>query len=167
MEKKWKLIIGVVIALVIVGCVAVPIAGVVFFRGRFHEVGWEPGALHWWEPGELHRWKPDEAQCHEFEVELVDDDGDGVPDRGVIEFPMQATLGPGHRLPFGWAQGRPFGHGHFGPGGGMPFGGHAFGFFFVLRGLTHLALLIVVIVLGVVFYRRWHRAHPVTPPTSE
>jgi hypothetical protein len=175
MAKKWKIIISVVSALVIVGCVAAPIVGVVFFRGRFHEVGWEPQALHRWEPGELHRWKPDEAQYHEFEVELVDDDGDGVPDRGVIEFPMQATFGPGHRLPFdwaqggpfGWAQGRPFGHGRFGPGGGMTFGGHAFGFFFVLRGLAHLALLVVVILLGVAFYRHWRKAHPVTPPASE
>jgi hypothetical protein len=146
MAKKWKIIIGVAVALVVVACVAVPIVGAVLFRGRMHAFGWEPEEMHRWEPGEI--------QHHELEVELVDDDGDGVPDRGVIELP----------------EGMPFARGlfgYFGPGRGMRFSGRAFGPFFFVGGLIRLAFLAGVIVLGVVFYRKWRKAHPVTPPAAE
>jgi len=151
MEKKWKIIIGVVAALVIVGCVALPIVGAMFFRGRLHGTGWAPGPLH--------RWESMKTQHHELEVELVDDDGDGVPDRGVIEFPEEMSFGRG--CPVGGRFDR------FGPRHGMPFGGHSSGPFFVVGGLVRLAFLAAVVVLGIAFYRQWRKAHPVTPPASE
>ncbi|MFL7794919.1 MAG: hypothetical protein AB8I69_22445 [Anaerolineae bacterium] len=40
MARKWKIIIGVAVALVVVVCVAVPIVGAVLVRGRFHAMGW-------------------------------------------------------------------------------------------------------------------------------
>lgn len=145
MAKKWKIIIGLAVALAVVACVAVPIVGVVLFRGRMHAFGWEPE--------EMHRWEPGEVRHRELEVELIDDDGDGVPDRGVIELPEE--------MPFGWGHftGGRFVHGQF--------GGHAFGPFFFVGGLIRLALLAGVIVLGVVFYRKWRKAHPVASSTTE
>jgi hypothetical protein len=139
MARKWKIIIGVAVALAVVACVAVPIVGVVLFRGRMRVSGWESE--------EMHRWEPGEAQHHEVEVELVDDDGDGVPDRGVIELPEEVPFGRGR-------------FGRFGPGHGMRFDGRAFGPFFFVGGLLRLALLAVVVTLGIVFYRKWRKAHP-------
>jgi hypothetical protein len=138
MAKKWKIIIGVAVALAVVACIAVPIVGVVLFRGRMHAFGWESE--------EMHRWEPGEARHRELEVELVDDDGDGVPDRGVIELPEEMSFGQGHFIGRRFADGR--------------FGGRAFGPFFFVSGLIRLALLIGVVTLGVVFYRKWRKAHP-------
>ena len=156
MAKKWKIIIGVAVALAIVACVAVPIVGAVLFRSRFHEFGWESEGLH--------RWRPDAAQRYESEVELIDDDGDGVPDRGVIEFPAEVSFGYGHFAGGHFARGR---FDRFGPGRGMGFGRRAFGPFLFVGGLLRLAFLAGVIVLGVVCYRKWRKAHPVTPPAAE
>lgn len=138
MSKRWKIIIGVVVALVIVGCVGLLITGAVLFRGRFHQPGWQPGMRPQGQSEEAH---------HQLEVDLMDDDGDGVPDRGVIELPGE--------MPFG--RGR---FDRFGPGHGMRFGGRAFGPFFFVGGLLRLAFLAGVIVLGIVFYRKWRKAHP-------
>ncbi len=142
MAKKWKILIGVVVVLVIVGCVGLPIAGAVLFRSPVREQGWGHGMMPRWESEEVH---------HRLEVELVDDDRDGVPDRGVIEFPE--ALGHGR-----------FAHGrfdHFGPGRGAAFGGHAFGPFLVVRGLVHLVFFAVAVVLAVAFYCQWRKAHQV------
>jgi hypothetical protein len=138
MARKWKIIIGVAAALMIVACVAVPIVGVVSFRGRMHAFGWRPE--------EMQRWRPGEAQRHESEVELIDDDGDGIPDRGVIE--------SSEGMPFGWGR---FIGGRFARG---RFGGRAFGPFLFVGGLIRLALLVGVVALGLVFYRQWRKAHP-------
>jgi hypothetical protein len=112
-------------------------------------------------------WKSGEAH-HELEVELIDDDGDGVPDRGKIELPVEMPFGPGHFVDgrFGPGGFDRFGS-RFGPGRGMGFGGRAFGPFLFVRGLVRLAFLAGVIALGVVFYRKWRKAHPVTPPAVE
>jgi hypothetical protein len=40
------------------------------------------------------------------------------------------------------------------------FGGRAFGPFFFVGRLIHLALLAGVVALGIVFYRKWRKAHP-------
>lgn len=133
MARKWKIIIGVAIALVVIACVAVPIVGVVLFKGRMHEFGWRPG--------EMQRWKPGEVQHNESEVELIDDDGDGVPDRGVIEVPEGMLSGRGRFI-------------------GGRFGGRAFGPFLFVGRLIRLALLVGVVALGLVFYRKWRKAHP-------
>jgi hypothetical protein len=153
MSRKWKIVVGVVIALVIVGCVGAPIAGAVLFRSRIHQQGWGPGIMPRWESGE----------ARQLEVKLVDDDGDGVPDRGVIELPETATLAHGR---FGGGRFAPGGFSGFRPGRGMPFGRQPFGPFFIIGGLVRLALFAGIIVLGIVFYRQWRKAHPVTPPAA-
>jgi hypothetical protein len=138
MARKWKIIIGVAVALVIIACVAVPIVGVVLFRGRMHEFGLQPG--------EIHRWMPGEAQHHGAEVELIDDDGDGVPDRGVINSSEGMSFGQGRFIGRRFVRGR--------------FGGRVFGPFFFVGRLIHLVFLAGVVALGLVFYRKWRKAHP-------
>ena len=153
MSKKWKIVVGIVVVLVIVGCVTLPIVGMVFFRDRFHGIGWEPI---------LHRWE-DARETHRLEVELIDDDEDGVPDRRVIEFPAEGGTG----FDRGRFVGGRFVHGrnvrghldHFGPR-------RAFGPFFIVGGLVRLACLAGVIVLGVVFYRKWRKVRPEKPVTE-
>ena len=107
--------------------------------------------------------KPGEAH-HEQEVKLIDDDGDGVPDRGVIEFPMEMPFDRGHFVDGRFGR---RGFGCFGPGHRMGFGRHAFAPFLFVGGLVRLAFFAGVIVLGIVFYRKWRKAHPVMPPAAQ
>ena len=69
MSRKWKIAIGVITAVVVAG-VALTVWGAVTFRSRVYERGWQP---------RMHRWEPEAAT--QLEVRLVDDDGDGIPDR--------------------------------------------------------------------------------------
>jgi len=91
----------------------------------------------------------------ELEVRLVDDDGDGVPDRGVIEAPTAAAFDRGFGLgcgsPFGYAHGK-----HFGPGRA----GRAFGPFLIVGGMACLAFFALLIGLGVPFFRRRFGSRP-------
>ena len=141
MSKKWKIAIGVVIAAVVVAGVALAAWGAVTFRNKAYEYGWRPG-----------EWRTEAAT--QLEVRLVDDDGDGVPDRGVIEAPAGLPFGrgsgPGRRLPFGPGHGPHFGWG-FGP-------------FFIVGGLFRLALLALLIGLGVACFRCWSRAKEAREP---
>jgi hypothetical protein len=51
-SRKWKIVIGVLVALVVVAAIALPIMGVLVFRSRMHgEQGWAP-RMHRWEPGQ-------------------------------------------------------------------------------------------------------------------
>ena len=153
MSKKWKVVVGVIAAAVAVVGIALPIWGMLAFRSRGYERGWVPGT---------YRWEPEVAT--QLEVDLVDDDGDGVPDRGVIDVPTAPAFSPGRH--FGGvyteqrrgAQGRYFGRG-FGPGRGLPFG-PAFGPFLIVGGLFHLAFLALLIGLAVFFFRRWFGPRP-------
>ena len=159
MSKKWKIAIGVVIAAVVVAGVALAVWGMVTFRNRIYERGWQPG-VHKWGPGAA-----TQLRCPELvegEVRLVDDDGDGVPDRGVIEapagLPFGRGFGLGRRLPSGP------GHGlHFGRGFGPHFG-RGFGPFLVVGGLFRLAFLALLIGLGVACFRCWSRAKEAREP---
>ena len=153
MSRKWKIAIGGVVALVVVLGIGLPIAGMVRFRNGLRRGAW----------GSRLQWESEKAHC-ELEVELVDDDGDGVPDRGVIEFPREAALGRGHFAGGRLVRGR---FARFGPGHGMGFGGRAFGSFRVVGGLIRLAFLAGAIVLGVAIYRQWRQAHPQARPASE
>jgi hypothetical protein len=112
MSKKWKVAIGVIVAAVVVAGIALAVWGAVTFRNRVQEYGWEPRA---------HKWGPEATT--QVEVRLVDDDGDGIPDRGVIEAPT-----------------------------GLPFG-RGFGPFFIVGGLFRLAFLALLIGLAVAFFR--------------
>ena len=153
MSRKWKIVIGGVVALVVILGIGLLIARVVHFRGGLHGGAWES------------RPQCESEKAHyELEVELVDDDGDGVPDRGVIELPGEAAFGREHFFGGRPTLGR---SARCGPGRGMGFGGHPFGSFPVVGGLIRLAFLAGAIVLGVVLYRQWRKAHPQAPPASE
>ena len=154
MSKKWKIAIGVIIAAVVVAGVGLAVWGAVTFRSRIYERGWEPRA---------HKWGPEATT--QLEVRLVDDDEDGVPDRGVIEvptgLPFGRGFGPGRRLPFGP------GHGlHPGQSFGPHFG-RGFGPFFIVGGLFRLAFLALLIGLGVACFRRWGRAKEAREPQHD
>jgi len=153
MSKKWKIAIGAVIAAVVVAGVALALWGVVTFRNRVYEHGWEPRA---------HKWGPEATT--QLEVRLVDDDGDGVPDRGVIEVPMGLPFGRG------FAPGRAPSNmlrtgSRFGPGQSLgPHFGRGFGPFLIVGGLFRLAFLALLIGLGVACFRRWGRAKEAREP---
>jgi hypothetical protein len=173
MSRKWKIALGAVIAAVVIAGVALAAWGAVTFRNRVHEYGWEPRA---------HKWGPEATT--QLEVRLVDDDGDGIPDRGVIEVPEDLQYGWGYgpsilrrgsrqAMPFdpstglraGFAQDRLRGGPHFGRGFGPHFGrgsvlslSKGFGPFLFVGGLFRLAFLALLIGLGVACFRRWSRA---------
>ena len=156
---KWKIAIVAVIAAVVVTGVALAVWGAVTFRNRVYEHSWEPRA---------YKWEPEattQLRCPELvegEVRLVDDDGDGVPDRGVIEVPAGLPLsrgcGPGRRLPFGSGHGLSFGRG-FGP-----HFGRGFGPFLIVGGLFRLAFLALLIGLAVAFFRHRNRTKEAREP---
>jgi len=165
MSKKWKIAIGVMIAAIVVTGVALAVWGAVTFRNRVHEYGWEPRA---------HQWGPEATT--QLEVRLVDDDGDGIPDRGVIELPEDLQYGWGYgpsilrrgsrqAMPFNFAQCRLRGGPHFGRGFAPHFGrspvlslSKGFGPFLFVGGLFRLAFLALLIGLAVAFFRHRSRA---------
>jgi hypothetical protein len=179
MSRKWKIATGAVIAAVVVAGVALTVWGAVTFRSRVYEHGWAPRA---------HKWEPEAAtqlRCPESvegEVRLVDDDGDGVPDRGVIEVPEDLQHGCGYgpsilrrgsrqAMPFGFAQDKLRGGPHFGHGFGPstmlrtgPHFGRGFGPFLIVGGLFRLAFLALLIGLGVACFRCWGRAKEAREP---
>jgi len=182
-SKKWKVAIGVIIAAIVVSGIGLLGLGRVVYWNSGGERGWSPAAyiseLVWgpgasayipkpgWGPAahkgeakvvtQLRCPEPCPEQSRrvvEGEVRLVDDDGDGVPDRGVIEAPTG--------LPFG----RHFGPGHgsrFGPGHGPHFG-RGFGLFLIIGGLFRLAFLALLIGLAVACFYRWRRAKETREP---
>ena len=155
MSKKWKIAIGVVIAAVVVAGVALAVWGMVTFRNRIYERGWQPGA---------HKWGPEATT--QLEVRLVDDDGDGIPDRGVIEIPEDLQYGWGYGpsiLRRGSRQAMPMGGPHFGQGFG-PHSGWGFGPFLIVGGLFRLAFLALLIGLAVACFRCWSRAKEAREP---
>jgi len=171
MSKKWKIAIGAVIATVVIAGVALAVWGAVTFRHRVYEHGWEPRA---------HKWGPEATT--QLEVRLVDDDGDGIPDRGVIEVPEDLQHGWGYgpsilrrgsrqAMPFNFAQDRFRGGPHFGYGFGPHFGrgpvlslSKGFGPFLFVGGLFRLAFLALLIGLAVACFRRWSRAKETREP---
>jgi hypothetical protein len=145
MARKWKIVIGVVVAFVVVVCVAALIVGTLSIGGRFHAMGWP---------------SMDRGR-------IVDEGEDGAPDWGEGRFPGGDTFGRG-RFVGGPLRGRFSG---FGPGRHTSFWGRVFGLFSVVRGLFDLALVAAVIVLGIALYRQRRKVHAATPspssPTSE
>ncbi|NIO67483.1 MAG: hypothetical protein GTN71_00080, partial [Anaerolineae bacterium] len=119
MSKKWKIAIGVVVVAVVIAGVGLAVWGAVTFRNRVYEHGWGPGEWRTEAATELRCPEPRPEQSRrvvEGEVRLVDDDGDGVPDRGVIEapagLPFGRGFGPGCRPSTMLRTGLPFGPGH-------------------------------------------------------
>ena len=97
-------------------------------------------------------WGPEAVT--QMDLRLVDDDGDGVPDRGVIETPTGSPVGRG----FGSGRRVPFG-----PGYGPHFG-RGFGPFLIVGGLFRLAFLALLIGLAVACFRCWNRAKGAKEP---
>jgi hypothetical protein len=171
MSKKWKIAIGVMIAAIVVAGVALAVWDAVTFRNRVHEYGWEPRA---------HQWGPEATT--QLEVRLVDDDGDGIPDRGVIELPEDLQYGWGYgpsilrrgsrqAMPFNFAQDRLRGGPHFGRGFAPHFGrgpvlslSKGFGPFLFVSGLFRLAFLALLIGLAVACFHLWSRAKKAKEP---
>lgn len=142
MSKLWKIILGVVVAVLILGAVGTMgfIAG---RRSAVRIVAQKPG------PG------------RELEVRLIDDNKDGVPDRGVVEMPAQGMVDRPRRGAVNPV---------FGPGRGELFGRdfrldqrRPLGLFFtpfmfiggLVRGLVALAFLALLASLALYLYRRW------------
>lgn len=107
MSKKWKIAVGVIVAVVAFTGLGLLRWGEAIYWISGGERGWSLGVsayqvLGWgseayrsdfgWDDaleGEEARW------TDEFDARLVDDDGDGVPDRAVVEVPSE------HRGRFG------------------------------------------------------------------
>jgi hypothetical protein len=101
-----------------------------------------------------------------LEVRLIDDNKDGVPDRGVVDLPNQGMVDrprPGVINP------------SFGPGRGVepgrprPFGLFLTPFLFVgglIRGLIALAFLALLISLTIFIYRRWQPTRLAAAPAA-
>lgn len=153
MSKQWKIVIGIVIALVVLS--AVGAAG--FIAGRRSTL--RPLAQ-----------RP--VVSRQLEVRLIDDNKDGVPDRGVVELPNQGPVNRPRQEAvnpsFRPDRGEPAGRG-FEPGQPRPSGLFLTPFLFIgglVRGLIALAFLAFLISLTIFFYRRWQptglAAAPVT-----
>jgi hypothetical protein len=172
MSKKWKVAIGVVVAVVIVCGIGLLYLSSMIYRNSGGERGWSPAAYIAeliWGPGASayipkHGWGPaaykgKAGAVTQLEVRLLDDNGDGIPDRGVIEVPKglhhgwgyspspmlrtSPPFGPGHGLHFGRGLGPHFGRG-FAP--------------LIVGGLFCLAFLALLIGLAVACFRCWRRA---------
>jgi hypothetical protein len=140
MSRTWKIILGVAVGLIVLALIAVPIVGHLVF-------GWERGAVR----DRLAPWAqsalPGEAG---LQVRLLDDDGDGVPDRGVVEGMTGSGFpgGPMGRI-WGLRHSRPF----------TPFP--------ILGGLVRVGLLVLLVVLIVrLFQRRRNRPSAPAQPQS-
>ena len=148
MSKSLKITIGVILAVVI-------IMGMGLLRWS-SRVYWNSGGERGWSLGasvyQMMGWgvenymadmgfqRGEEGWTSEVEVRLIDDDEDGVPDRGVIDHPAQVRFGK-----FG-----PYGYHDRGFGRGRPGGG----------GCLFLLLVIAAVGGGIYFYRRQRSSAP-------
>ena len=135
MSKGWKIAIGVIVGVIVIAAIVVAVLGRFVF-------GWDGGR---WREGVYTRFEG-VARVREVpyaEVRLLDDDGDGVPDRG--EFDVDAPALMGSRFARGFA---PV---HSRPAGAIS------GRFFLAGGLLRLLFIGLLIGLGVFIGRRWRR----------
>jgi hypothetical protein len=146
MSKQWKVISGIILAVIVLNFACL--------------VGWFALIRRWTPPLALAR-SPRPAAP--LEIRLIDDNKDGIPDRGVLDLPLN---------PFGPGRDRLWGR-DFEPGRPRPFTPPFAPFFLIgslLRGLIGLAFLALLVSLTVFFYRRWQPAYaassPVSPPVE-
>ncbi len=163
MSKQWKIIVGIGVVLIIVTILCVGTAGFAISRSRnFRAVARQPEGVT------------------QLEVRLIDDNEDGIPDRGIVDLPAGSSLESGVNSPRSFRPGvepgrgrgfdspRSFGRG-FEPG---RFPGSRFGPLGIILGglfrLAGLAVVVGLIVLGVVLYQR-RGSQPSTPdaPAAE
>jgi hypothetical protein len=171
MSKPWKIILAVGVVLIIIGLCLGGLVGLGYnrmqnfeaFNRASPEMPRPPGAGRSPRFQGQHRFSQDSPR--QLEVQLFDDDGDGIPDRGVVDVPAGYGFASGDR---------------FGPGSGHEFmlnarpnnfPGNRFGPFALLGALFPLAVLGAVIagavVLGLVLYRRWRPAQSAPAATTD
>lgn len=171
MSKPWKIILAVGVVVIIIGLCLGGLAGLGYNRMRNFpaanraalEMSNPPGAGRFSRPERQGQFNPDTpGQPRQLEVQLIDDDEDGIPDRGVVDLPADRGFAPGgrfdHRPGRGFVPDARLNH----------FPDYRFGPFILLGALFRLAVLVAVIagavVLGLVLYRRWRPA-PAAPVT--
>jgi hypothetical protein len=130
MSKQWRIIASVISAIVVVDVMSV--------------VGWFNVVQNW----TLVAFAQNPDAVTQVEVRLIDDDQDGIPDRGVVDLPARVAYSRG----FEPDRGRPF---------RPPFAPFAL-IAGLIRGLIGLAFLALLISLTVFIYRRWQPAPAVT-----
>lgn len=166
MSKQWMVVIGVIVgvlALCLAGAGGAAIGRASGFAAM-NRAGFAPSPRGFHQPGQFEGRGPvnqnPAATNPQLEVELLDDNGDGIPDRGVVEMPA----GPNFNRDF---------DGRFGPAQAFGRGFHPepdrfnrppllpFAFF---GGLFCLTLLAGLAALGVVLYRRQPSGSPAPIP---
>lgn len=168
MSKQWTIVVGVVagiLALCLVGLVGVTIGRASSFAAMNRAGVGMQNPRGFEQPGQFERDgrfnKNPQAEKSQLEVTLIDDDDDGIPDRGVVEMPAGPAFNRGFDGKFNDRGGPPqnFGRG-FNPGRGdfnrLPFLPLA-----PLGGLFCLTILGGLTALGVVLYRRRSSPSPV------
>lgn len=141
MSKQWKVISGIILAVIVLNFSCL--------------VGWFFLIRHWTPLA----YSPRPAAP--LEIRLIDDNKDGIPDRGVLNLPARATFNP-----FGPGRDRLWGR-DFEPSRPRPFTPPFAPFFLIgglLRGLIGLAVLALLVSLTVFFYRRWQPAYVAAAP---
>ena len=165
MSNQWKAVIGVVVGILIL-CL---VAGTGFVVGRTSSFAAmnRPGLAM---PNPRGFDRPDQfegranppANRPQLEVQLIDDDEDGIPDRGLAEFPARPDLNREFDGRFNDRVGPPQNFGRGLNPTRSPFNRLPFFPFGPLAGLLCLTALAGLVVLGVVLYRQ----RPSTPPSS-
>ena len=165
MSKPWKIILAVGVVIIVIGLCLGGLVGLGFNRMQNFaainratlEKPFPPGSGRFSQFEGRGRFDQDPSgQARQLEVRLIDDDDDGIPDRGVVDLPAGRRGGPGDR--FDARPGRGFAP-DARPG---RFPDTRFGPFLLLAGLLRLAVLGAVIVsavvLGLALYHRWRPA---------
>lgn len=140
MSNKHRITIGIIVAVVVV------VAGLLHWGNAVYwssdgQRGWSLGVLAYellgWDAADYRSdfgrdW--DAAGAEQLELSLLDDDGDAVPDRGVVQVPSETVSTR--------RSGRWFGLHSFGRGSGLSHGG------------GRLIFLALLIGLGIFFFHR-------------
>ena len=166
MSKQWTIAIGVgvgILALCLASVAGLAIGRASTFAGMQNPRGFnQPGQVE----GRGRFNQNPQAENSQLEVTLIDDDEDGIPDRGVVEMPAGPGFNRGFDGKFNDRGGPPqnFGRG-FDPARGrfnrVPF--LPFGFF---GGLLCLTTLGGLVVLAVALYRRQSSPSPASPDAT-
>ncbi len=177
MSKRW--IIGIGVAAGVLAILFVGITGLAMIRA-WSFMAMNRAAVTMQRPGDFNRaGHPDRqgrygadfsSRTPQLEVQLLDDDGDGIPDRGVVELPGRGNFDRGFRPDRGFDRGFHPGQGFdrgFAPGQRPgQFSGPRFSPLLVLGCLVNLAVLAGLAVLGVVMFQRRRPSTVMASPSA-
>ena len=152
MSKKLQIGLGILAVFIgVVGLLGMAGNALGLHQGRGH---WE-GRGHWQRMHKVHPHAQEADTLSKLEVKLIDDDGDGIPDRGEVQLPAKDTFKSGQ-----WKkdfkehpQFREFGPESYAYRSGPS--GVIFGF---IRCMACLSFLMVLVVVGIFFKRRRKRS---------